>query len=226
MKTEKAIVRVELLHSKVAKYKILAIKGINAKSDEVKSIWVEFTDLRNFLTELNYDLFHDLRLILMPEPIHLIGGHAEGNLIYLSKHFNEIESEIEKALRYVNILRVKPSKDTIGVVEENDSKGFNINASHGSSVSINIGDNNTVSQNSSKITQIYKELSKLGLDNDDIKKLQKIVKENTDNENKERLSSKIFHWISDISSKVLEKKITENLPNIINKAKSLIEIIN
>ncbi len=65
----------------------------------------------------------------------------------------------------------------------------------------------------------------MGVDKNELNSLKEIVNEKqTGKSDKNGFGAKVFNWIATVASNVAAKGITENLPIIIDKAKSLIEM--
>ena len=77
-----------------------------------------------------------------------------------------------------------------------------------------------------KINEVYEKLEKLGVDANELNSLKEIVNEKQlGKTDKNGIAAKIMGWIGSVAAKVAEKGITENLPLIIDKAQSLIEMV-
>lgn len=224
MKQQKSIARLRVLYDNIISYRKAGFSGVEYEDPEIKHLWEEYLELRKILIELNPELFSDLREISMPKPdvASSFGYYSPGTLLYYSKHFSQLENEAIKAIEYTKMIDKNTSESTSVV------KGsINVTAHNGSSINLTIGNNNTNSQAiTNKINEVYEKLEKLGVDANELNSLKEIVNEKQlGKTDKNGIAAKIMGWISSVAAKVAEKGITENLPLIIDKAQSLIEMV-
>mgnify|MGYP003633701964 CR=1 FL=1 len=114
--------------------------------------------------------------------------------------------------------------------KENDRKTSTIITNHiyGENASSVTGVGDFLSQNitlnqQQKLDDIFSELKKLGVKNDDITEIKDITKSE---KNKIKLSQKLMSWVTKVSSDVIAKELQSNVPSILSKAKELLEVFN
>lgn len=89
-----------------------------------------------------------------------------------------------------------------------------------------MGDNNKVLQNTGQIDTVLEDLEKLGVEKGELNSLKEIINQNArGEETKIGTGKRILSWIGSITKKLIEKGLTDNLPIIIDKAQSLIDLI-
>lgn len=224
MEIEKAIIKLNLLFDRLLKYKEEAFMGVPADDENVKNLWKEFEELSVKLIQLNPDVFDDLQKVTIPLPsaASSFGYNAPGTPIFYPKHFNSLETEMSKAISYVSLI-----KNDNSIKENNKVEGnIHISASEGSQVNVIVGHNNRVLQNTEQINKKLEEIKELGVDKPDLEILKEIINQNAKGEeDKTSTGRKILGWVGGITKKVVEKGLTDNLPLIIDKAQSLIDLI-
>jgi hypothetical protein len=224
MKKEKAIIRLNLLFDRLMKCKKEAFMGVAADDENVKNLWPEFEEIRVCLIQIDPDVFKDLREVTIPEPSAAgsVSYYHPGTPIFHPKHFNSLETEMNKAIAYVELIKNDNSSR-----ENNQLKGnIHISASEGSQVNVVLGDNNKVLQNTEQIDKRIEEIEELGVDKPDLEILKEIINQNASGkEDKISTGRKILGWAGSITKKVIEKGLTENIPSIVDKAQSLIDLI-
>jgi hypothetical protein len=224
MKQDKTKIRLQLLYDQVKRYQKMAIFGVRADDPEVINLWVEYNEIRGILSQLNPELFADLKVTSPPEPDEAssFGRHDVGELVFKPMHFIALERQVEKAIEYMTLLN---QTTPIGR-KEKQTDNINIKASQGSMVNVTIGDHNKIFQNAGQIAKVLEELEGLGVDKDEIATLKEIIADyDGKTEHKEGVGKKLFGWISGLAARLVEKGITDNLPVIIEKAKTLIDYL-
>ncbi len=85
----------------------------------------------------------------------------------------------------------------------------------------NIGIGQNVSQsinNENKIEELVKELSSMGVEDEDIAEIRTIIQ----NKNKESIPKQVMNWLGKLSTKVIEKGIELNIPLILERLQEFI----
>lgn len=224
MEQNKTKIRLQLLYDQVKRYQKMAIFGVSATDPEVTNLWVEYNEIRVALTKLNPDLFADLKETNVPEPdiASSFGRHNVGEPVFKPIHFNALERQVEKALEYIPLLQQqKPdgNKEKTGHI--------NIRTGQGSMVNVTVGDHNKIIQNVGQIGKLLEELAGLGVDKDEITTLKEIIADpDLEPEHKEGVGKKIIAWIGGLATRLIEKGMTDNLPAIIDKAKTLLDYLS
>jgi hypothetical protein len=223
MTQEKAIIKLRLLYKRLKEYKQAAFFGVRADSPEVINLWIEYNELRLEFTKLNSEIFGDLKEVNPPRPKEAssFSHHDVGTLVYSPTHFEALENELEKAVEYSTLIQNNSIQDS------NQIKGnINITASDGSLVNLTVGDNNKVLQNTGQIDRILGELEELGVEKGDLSTLKEVINQNArGEEGKISTGRRILTWVGNLTKKMIEKGLTDNLPAIIDKAQSLIDLI-
>lgn len=96
----------------------------------------------------------------------------------------------------------------------------NINTND-STTNIGIGENITQTLNieANKIQDTLKELSELGVPQEDVNKVKYLI---TNEKDKAKLTEKLLTWVGKMSSKAIEKGIELNIPVVIEKIQGLL----
>jgi len=223
MEQDKTRIRLQLLYDQVKKYQKMAFFGVRADDPEVVDLWLEYNRLRGVLLTLNPELFADLKETNAPEPDEAssFSHHNVGEPVFKPIHFNALERQVEKALEYISLLQQQKPDDNKGKTGH-----INIRAGQGSMVNVTVGNHNRIIQNAGQIDKVLEELEGLGVDKDEIATLQKIIAEsNGKPEHKEGVLKKIFGWVGGVTTKLIEKGFADNLPVIMEKAKSLLDYL-
>ncbi|MFA4852007.1 MAG: hypothetical protein WC599_05765 [Bacteroidales bacterium] len=222
MKIKKAIAKLDLLAENINKYKKNAFFGVEADSPEIQSIWIDYEDVRTVLIEENPELFGELIPIKLPIPDEAssFGMVDVGKSVYHPKHFSTIESQVKKALRFVE-LEYKSNDNELKI-----PNNLTINASNGANVAVQFGDNNKALQNVELIDNTLEEIEKLGINRDDLNNLKRILNQEVDkSETKAGIGKRIMNWAGKMTSKLIEKGLSDNIPFLIDKAEKLMDLI-
>ncbi|MDN4164554.1 hypothetical protein QWY31_03520 [Cytophagales bacterium LB-30] len=223
MTKEKAIIKLRLLYKRLKEYKRSAFFGVRADSTEVINLLTEYNELRHAFTELDSDIFGDLKEVNPPRPEEAssFSHHDVGTLVFSPEHFGALENELEKAVEYATFIQSHKNEDT------NQIKGnISITATEGSLVNLTVGDNNKVLQNTGQIDRILGELEVLGVEKSDLSTLKEVINQNArGEESKISTGKRILTWVGNLTKKMVEKGLTDNLPDIIEKAQSLTNLI-
>ncbi len=221
MELEKAIIELNLLHNRIKDSRKAAMFGIDASDSEVANLWIEYNELRTIFIRINPELFKDLRELQQPisEEAHPMSHHPFGTMVFTPKHFGSLENEIDKAMKYIVLVQNETR-------QYDKNRNISINAGENALVNVTLGNNNNIHQNGGHIENIYNELEKLGVDKSDIESLREIIlQQSPSKENKIGVGKKILSWVGGLSSKLIEKGLSENFPVIIEKAQSLTDLL-
>lgn len=220
MELKKAIIKLNIIAQNIVKCKRSAFFGVNANAPEIKSLWFDYNEVRNVLISNNEKLFGELVDLELPQPEEAssFGLVDLGSPVYYPKHFSTIENQVYKALRFVEMLD-EPNKNKI-------PEKISANASQGANVSIQIGNNNTALQNVEAIDKTLDEIENLGIDKDDLKKLKQLLNHETKgDETKIGIGKRVMSWAGKMTSKLIEKELTDNIPMLIEKSEKLLGLI-
>ncbi|MFA9213554.1 MAG: hypothetical protein ACEQSR_06870 [Candidatus Methylacidiphilales bacterium] len=221
MKIEKAKIRLERLKIDLQSFIKDGFYGYKAKNSEVIFFWNEYNFIRLELIKYDNEHFEDLRSMELPTPdiAQNYSSHEIGTEIYYPSHFEPLLSEVNVAIEFIKLL------DSNSFTDKSLSS-ISINAKEGASVNVIVGNNNSSVINNNKIEEIYKNLKDLGIENSQINELDNIIsKSKTDKGESTNLGNKIFKWFGQISQKLIEKGLTDNLPKILEKVSDLSEFV-
>jgi hypothetical protein len=223
MKIKKAKLKIILVNENIERYNKQAFFGVSPKEPEIYSIWSDYNDAIAILKEHNHELYDELNEVHLPDPDVATSFSLMdvGEPVYHSKHFSTIANEVRKALKLIE-LEEEPNQPLKKTVPDTIS----IKASKGSNVSVQIGDNNQALQNVERINATLKEIENLGIENDDLIQLKQILSKEVDkSETKAGIGKRVMDWSGKMAGKLIEKGLSGNIPVLIEKASSLIDLI-
>ncbi|MDO6598490.1 hypothetical protein Q4512_16340 [Oceanihabitans sp. 2_MG-2023] len=223
MKVKKAKVVLELVSENLEKFKAQAFFGVSADAPEIQAIWNDYNYVRTVLIEHNPELYSDLLEVKLPRP-----GVASsmslldvGASMYSPRHFETIENEIRKAQKYVIL-----EDGDANIIEQVIPENISINARDGSNVTVQIGNENQALQNSERINNTLSQIGELGIEEEDLLDLKQILSPQVNKtETKTGIGKRIMNWSGKMAGKLIEKGLTDNIPVLMEKASTLIDLI-
>lgn len=223
MKVKKAKAMLELISENLENFKGQAFFGVPADAPEILAIWSDYNYVRTVLIEHNPELYNDLLEVNPPPPgvASSLSLLDVGASMYNPSHFSTIENEIRKAEKYIK-LEAGDEKTVVQKIPESIS----ISANDGSNVTVQIGNENRALQNSERINNTLNEIGELGIEEKDLLDLKQILSYEIDKtETKTGIGKRIMNWSGKMAGKLIEKGLTDNIPVLLEKASSLIDLI-